>query len=219
MQSGRFGPGNSPTFTYATPASASASTAATMAAGSIGNSPVTALTGRWPLIAATVARTVSGVTAPNAPFAASFRSMMSAPCATAISASCGPVTLASIKVIAALRSPGASSRLRTSQSSVRVQDSSVSPRMSACATATLSPDLASRTKIVMLRIRFEILCTMPVIARSAPTLLARLTSQPPHDCRLLACASLATGAISVTEKRPDSARRVRSRSLTMARRA
>ena len=43
--------------------------------------------------------------APSAPIAASFRSMMSAPCASATSASSAPVTLASSKVTATLPAP------------------------------------------------------------------------------------------------------------------
>src|SRR5262245_35654967 len=80
-----------------------ASTAATIASGTIGRSPVTALTGRLRPTASTAARTVSSGSAPSAPRAASLRSMMSAPCASAISASCGPDTLASISVMASLR--------------------------------------------------------------------------------------------------------------------
>src|SRR5262249_40433050 len=61
-------------------------------------SPTTALTGRRRPTTAAVARTTSGVTVPN-PAATSLRSTMSAPCRTAISASSGPVTLASMRDI------------------------------------------------------------------------------------------------------------------------
>ena len=54
----------------------------------------------------------------------------------------------------------------------------------------------------MLRIRFDTFCTVPVIASSAPMRRAKLISQPPQACRLL--ASLAIGVISTNENRPES---------------
>ena len=54
-----------------------------------------------------------------------------------------------------------------------------------------------------LRIRFETFWTVPVIASSAPRRLASCASQPPQACRLLACASLATGAMSTSANRPE----------------
>src|SRR5262245_39114706 len=69
------------------------------------------------------------------------------------------------------------------------------------------------------RIRFDTFCTVPVIAISAPRRLAKLVSQPPQACRLLPRASLATGVMSRSVNRPDSASRRRNWSLRRTRRA
>src|SRR5215471_10376649 len=71
----------------------------------------------------------------------------------------------------------------------------------------------------MLRIRFDTFCTVPVIASSAPIRRAKRISQPPQPCRLLACASLAIGVISTSEKRPESPSSCRKRSLRRASRS
>src|SRR5687767_8958344 len=68
--------------------------------GASGRIPVTALVRRRPAITATVAQIRSTGSAPSAPADGSFRSMTSAPPAIAISASSGPVTLASMAVMA-----------------------------------------------------------------------------------------------------------------------
>src|SRR6266446_1087957 len=71
----------------------------------------------------------------------------------------------------------------------------------------------------MLRIRFDTFCTVPVIASSAPMRLAKSIPQPPQACRLLACASLAIGVMSTSEKRPESLSSCRNRSLRRASRS
>src|SRR6516164_6825014 len=71
----------------------------------------------------------------------------------------------------------------------------------------------------MLRIRFDTFCTVPVIASSAPMRRANWISQPSQACRLLACASLAIGVISMSEKRPEALSSCRNRSLRRASRS
>ena len=74
-------------------------TAPRIASACIGRSPMVALTGTRPAIKSTTDLAVSESTAPSAPCAGSFRSMMSAPARRAISASATSRTLARKRVM------------------------------------------------------------------------------------------------------------------------
>lgn len=108
----------------------------------------------------------------------------------------------------------AKSRFFTIQRTPRSQVSSVLPRMSTWPARTLLPELASLTSTTKLRIRFDVFCTMPLTARSAPASRARSSTQPLHfDKGDLSCICAARDVRSTTCNCPESARSRRSSAL------
>src|SRR3954447_8228157 len=108
----------------------------------------------------------------------------------------------------------AKSRFFTIQRTPRSQVSSVLPRMSTWPARTLLPELASLTSTTKLRIRFDVFCTIPLTARSAPASRARSSTQPLHfDKGDLSCICAARDVRSTTCNCPESARSRRSSAL------